>query len=94
MKYYSKENVYDAALSRIRYLFDEFDNVVVGFSGGKDSTICLQLSLIVAEELLKLKHITGFSKLFKDTEYKKAWETKNQILLRNKFNREETESNA
>lgn len=30
----------------------------------------------------KLKHITGFSKLFENTEYKKAWESKRQILLR------------
>ena len=35
-----------------------------------------------AEELLKLKHITGFSKLFKDVEYKKAWETKDMLKLR------------
>jgi len=35
-----------------------------------------------AEELLKLKHITGFSKLFADTEYRKAWETNHQIKLR------------
>ena len=34
------------------------------------------------EELLKLKHITGFSKLFKDFEYKKAWGTRRQIKFR------------
>jgi predicted phosphoadenosine phosphosulfate sulfurtransferase len=34
-------NVYDAALERFRYLFDNFDKVVVSFSGGKDSTVCL-----------------------------------------------------
>lgn len=50
MKIYKKENVYDAALSRIRTIFDEFKNVVVGFSGGKDSTVTLQLALIVARE--------------------------------------------
>ena len=50
MKIYKKENVYDAGLDRIRYLFDEFENVVVSFSGGKDSTIVLNLALKVAEE--------------------------------------------
>ena len=50
-------------------------------NGWKDSDICNELGM-EAEELLKLKHITGFSKLFKDIEYKKAWETKQQILLR------------
>jgi len=50
MKIYLKETVWDVALDRIRYLFDEFDNVVVGFSGGKDSTVTMQLAMIVAEE--------------------------------------------
>lgn len=54
MKIYLKQNVYDAALDRIRYLFDEFPNVVVGFSGGKDSTVTLQLALMVAEEKNRL----------------------------------------
>ena len=50
MKIYSPQNVYEAALDRIRYLFDQFPNIVVNFSGGKDSTIVLQLALQVAEE--------------------------------------------
>jgi predicted phosphoadenosine phosphosulfate sulfurtransferase len=50
MRFYQTINVYDAALERIRYIFDEFPNVIVGFSGGKDSTVTLQMALIVAEE--------------------------------------------
>jgi len=42
--------VWDAALDRIRYLFDEFPNVIVTTSGGKDSTVVLNLALKVAEE--------------------------------------------
>jgi len=45
-----KENVYDAALTRIRDIFDRADEVTVGFSGGKDSTVCLNLALKVARE--------------------------------------------
>ena len=37
------------------------------------------------EELIRLKHITGFSKLFQDAEYKKAWVTKNQIKIKKEF---------
>ncbi|MBF0102210.1 MAG: ParB-like nuclease domain-containing protein [Desulfobacterales bacterium] len=54
-------------------------------NGWSDADICNELGM-EAEELLKLKHITGFSKLFKDTEYKKSWETKRQILLRKQYN--------
>lgn len=34
-------NVYEAAIKRIRYCFSEFDNVLVSFSGGKDSGVFL-----------------------------------------------------
>lgn len=49
-RWYTKQSVYDAALARIRYLFDEFPEVIVNFSGGKDSTVILQLALQVAQE--------------------------------------------
>jgi predicted phosphoadenosine phosphosulfate sulfurtransferase len=54
MKIYCKINVLEAALYRIRFLFDEFPNVIVGFSGGKDSTATLNLCLQVAEEKKRL----------------------------------------
>jgi ParB-like chromosome segregation protein Spo0J len=54
-------------------------------NGWKDSRICNELGL-EAEELLKLKHITGFSKLFEDVEYRKAWETDKQVKLRMQYN--------
>jgi hypothetical protein len=38
-----------------------------------------------AEEILKLKHITGFSKLFEDVEYSKSWETKRQLKLKKDY---------
>lgn len=49
-------------------------------NGWKDEDICNELGM-EPEELIKLKHITGFSKLFEDVEYKKAWVTKQQILI-------------
>jgi predicted phosphoadenosine phosphosulfate sulfurtransferase len=49
-----EESVYEAALGRFRQLFDNFDKVVISFSGGKDSTVCLNLGLQVAREKGKL----------------------------------------
>jgi ParB-like chromosome segregation protein Spo0J len=50
-------------------------------NGWSDAQICNHIGL-EPDELLKLKHLTGFSALFKNTQYRKAWETKNQIKLR------------
>ena len=41
-----------------------------------------------AEELIRLKHITGFSKLFENTEYKKAWELKKQLQIKKEYKNE------
>lgn len=53
-KKYIGKNVFDAALERMNYLFDCYDNVHISFSGGKDSTAVLQIALMVAEERGKL----------------------------------------
>lgn len=49
-------------------------------NGWSDAEICNELGM-EPEELLRLKHVTGFSKLFADVEYSRAWKTKNQIRL-------------
>lgn len=54
MRIYLKDNVLDVALDRMRWLFDEFENIVIGFSGGKDSTVTFELALIVAKEKNRL----------------------------------------
>jgi len=43
-------NVYEAAISRINKVFDEFECIYVSFSGGKDSGVLLNLALEVARE--------------------------------------------
>lgn len=54
MKVYQSKNVFEAALERINWLFDEFPNVVVGVSGGKDSTVVFELCYRVAKERNRL----------------------------------------
>jgi len=43
-------NVYEAAIKRIEFIFNEFDNVLVAFSGGKDSGVCLNLCYDFAKQ--------------------------------------------
>ena len=99
MKIYRKENVYDSALDRMsstvrhnrargKHSVDGMSTIVFGMleNGWEDDQVCAELGL-EAEELLRLKHITGFSKLFEDTEYKKAWEAKKQIQIRTAYER-------
>lgn len=50
MKKYLDIDVYEAAKSRIKDTFDNFDQVVVSFSGGKDSGIILNIALEYAKE--------------------------------------------
>lgn len=47
-------DVYTLALERIRRTYELCDNVAVSFSGGKDSTVALHLTLEVARELGRL----------------------------------------
>jgi ParB-like chromosome segregation protein Spo0J len=62
-------------------------------NGWADEDICNHLGM-EADELLKLKHITGFSKLFQDAEYKQSWETKSQIKLRKEWKSKQETNNA
>lgn len=42
-KQYEDKNVYDALIERLHFIFKEFDNIFVSFSGGKDSGLLLNI---------------------------------------------------
>lgn len=43
------DDCFESAFQRLYELFNDGHNVVVSFSGGKDSTVCLELALMAAE---------------------------------------------
>lgn len=65
--------------ARGRHSVDGMANMVYKMldEGWGDVEICAELGM-QAEELLRLKHVTGFSKLFEDVEYSRAWVSRSQ----------------
>lgn len=61
---FTKQNVYDALQERLRYLFTEFDNIYVSFSGGKDSGLLLNLTLDFQKKYFPNKKIGVFHQDF------------------------------
>lgn len=53
-------NVYEAAKKRIEYVFSEFDQVVISFSGGKDSGVMLNIALEYARETNQLHKLSVY----------------------------------
>lgn len=60
IKKYVNENVYESALKRVEYLFTEFEHVLVAFSGGKDSAVCLNICYEYAKEHGFLKKLSMY----------------------------------
>ncbi|MAF42995.1 MAG: chromosome partitioning protein ParB [Parcubacteria group bacterium] len=69
--------------ARGKHSVDGMSNMVFSMldNGWKDEDVCNELGM-EPDELLRLKHITGFSKLFENAEYNKAWVTKHQLLIK------------
>jgi predicted phosphoadenosine phosphosulfate sulfurtransferase len=66
---YLQESVYEAAVKRFNWLFDEFENIMVCVSGGKDSTVCLNMALQIATERDRLPLTVQF------TDQEAEWQT-------------------
>jgi len=63
---YIDKNVVESAKARIAYIFDEFDNIVVSISGGKDSTVLAYMAL---QEAHKRKRRIGLFFLDEEVVY-------------------------
>lgn len=64
VKKYTGQNVYDAFQQRMHFIFKEFDNIFVSFSGGKDSGVLLNLVLDFQEKYYPDKKIGVFHQDF------------------------------
>jgi predicted phosphoadenosine phosphosulfate sulfurtransferase len=66
-KIYSDQNVFDAAIDRIKFTFDNFEKVYLSFSAGKDSTVMLHL---VMDEAIKRNRKIGLLIVDLEGQYK------------------------
>ncbi len=64
IKQYVAQNVYDALQERLHFIFEEFDNIYLSFSGGKDSGLLLNLVLDYQKEHYPRKKIGLFHQDF------------------------------
>ncbi len=53
MKIYTDKDVLTSSFERLEYIFNNFDNIYFSVSGGKDSSVMVQLAAIVARKLNK-----------------------------------------
>ena len=51
---YLEKNVFEEGLDRIRFLYDTHDDIIVGMSGGKDSTVLFNMTMMIAKEKNRL----------------------------------------
>ena len=56
-------------------------------NGWSEAAICNELGM-EPDELIRLKHVTGFSKLFDNVEYRQAWEARKQAIMRRQWKEE------
>jgi predicted phosphoadenosine phosphosulfate sulfurtransferase len=82
---YLPEDVLTAAIERMHHVYDLHDHVAVGFSGGKDSTVCLEIAVQVAEERgqlpLRVVHFDEEAIPFETERYVRRWAEDPRVSL-------------
>ena len=61
---YGTEDVYEALQRRLEFIFEEFDNIYLSFSGGKDSGLLLNLTMDFQKKYYPKKRIGVFHQDF------------------------------
>lgn len=67
--------------ARGKHSVDGMANMVFSMleEGWSDEDICNELGM-QPDEIVRLKHVTGFSKLFENAEYSREWKTKQMVM--------------
>lgn len=77
------KNVYELTQERLRVIFNEFDNIYVSFSGGKDSGVLLNLCIDYIRRN-NLKRKIGVFHMDYEIQYKMTIDFVDQILEKTK----------
>lgn len=64
VKEYLEQNVWEALKERLRFLFEEFDNIYISFSGGKDSGLLLNILMDFRRRYFPWKNVGVFHQDF------------------------------
>ena len=67
---YLEQNVYEALQNRLMLIFEEFDNIYISFSGGKDSGLLFKSCSGLSEKHYPNRKIGVFSSGFRSTVYR------------------------
>lgn len=79
--------------ARGKHSVNGMSNIVMEMllNGASDVQVCNELGL-EAEELIRLKHITGYAKLYENNEYTRAAYSEKQIQERERYEKENADS--
>ena len=77
-----KQNVYEASIQRMKFIFDNFEKIYLSFSGGKDSGVMLNLALQYMREN-KINRKIGIMVLDNEANYNLSLEFMHSILEKN-----------
>lgn len=64
VKEYLEQNVWETLQERLRFLFEEFDNIYISFSGGKDSGLLLNILMDFRRRYFPWKNVGVFHQDF------------------------------
>ena len=76
-KRYLEINVLQASKNRIAKTFDEFENIYISFSGGKDSSVMTHL---VLDEAIKRKRKVGLLIIDLEAQYNDTIKHINEVI--------------